>query len=267
MSDIRQNKKYAKFLQRQNWLTVETKCVFYYIKKILFFSLIKVQRPKKIRYDEINSLIKQYKALQVIIEPRTKKEAKKLINNGWRQTTPFIPSKTLIINLNKPIRKIFASFRKKTRYSIRKSEKINVHEEKNLAQFRKYWKDSVGFQRPVLSLKQLKDLKEVFGVDCLFLIAKNGIAGGVFLVAERIGYYWYGFANKNGRRKLAQYQVIWQGIKWAKIRGAKHFDMEGIYDERFPLSGWIGFSKFKTGFGGKMVEYPGAFQKTTLKIW
>jgi len=265
MADIRQNKKYSQYLQRQNWVVEEKDKVFYYIKKILFFSAIKVQRPKSIDLEYIEKLAKKHYSFQVSIEPRTFKEADSLIKKGWQISSPFIPSKTIILRLNKPIKNLYESFNKDTRYSLRKSERVKIHEEKDFEKFRHYWKNAVNFQRHVLKVKQIKDLEKAFGKDSLFLIAENGISGGIFLVAGNVGYYWYGFVNKEGRKRLAQYSLVWKGIKWAKSRGAKYFDMEGIYDERFPISTWQGFTKFKKGFGGKLAKYPGAYRKFYIR--
>jgi len=52
--------------------------------------------------------------------------------------------------------------------------------------------------------------------------------------------------------------------KLAKKMGCKIFDFEGIYDDRFPLKSWLGFSRFKKSFGGLEVEYPGAYSKFLL---
>lgn len=265
--DIRQNDKYAGYLRRQNWILTKHNGVFYYIKKILFFSVIKVQRPKKISFEIIEKLSKKYKALLVVVEPNTKKGAKLLLSNGWQQVEPFIPSKTIVLNLAKSQKVVFDSFSKHTRYSIRKSEHIKVLKENDLEKFRKYWKAAVDYRRHVLSTKQMQDLKNVFGKESLFLIAEGGVSGAIFLVAGDTGYYWYGFANKEGRKRLSQYKVVWEGIKWAKGRGAKYFDMEGIYDERFPLPNWRGFTRFKRGFGGKVIEYPGAYRKFYIHSW
>lgn len=264
--DIRQNNKYAKYLSRQNWAVEEVNGVFYYIKKILFFSVMKVQRPGKISYEVIKKLSKKHRVLQIVIEPNTQKEAKELTKNGWQQTDPFIPSKTIILDLKKSEKELYNSFDKDTRYSIRKvqSSKCKVQSYEDLKQFRAFWKRSVDHKRHVLSIKQMQDLKDVFDKDSLFLVAGDGISGGIFLVAGNTGYYWYGFVNKEGRKKLSQYKVVWEGVRWAKSRGAKYFDMEGIFDERFPLNTWKGFTKFKKGFGGKIVSYPGAYKKTYI---
>lgn len=53
---------------------------------------------------------------------------------------------------------------------------------------------------------------------------------------------------------------------WAKKRGCKIFDFEGIYDERFPNKSWLGFTHFKKSFGGYEVSYPGTYTKTRLEV-
>lgn len=259
--DIRQNKKYAQYLRRQNWIAEEHNGVFYYIKKILFFSVIKAQRPKNIDIKIIKRLSKKYRAVQVVIEPNNKEQELRVKKLGFKHTSPYIPSKTVVLQLAKPLKNIFEGFNKDTRYSIRKSENIKVSEEQDLENFKKHWKKTVDYKRYVLSIKQIRDLREAFGKGSLFLVADNNISGAIFLVAGDVGYYWHGFVNKEGRKRLSQYKVVWEGIKWAKGRGAKYFDMEGIFDERFPLKIWKGFTKFKKGFGGSVVEYPGAYQK------
>jgi len=266
MTDIRQHRKYANYLESLNWIVEEKDGVKYFIKKILFFSVMKVQRPKKINLKHIEKLAKKYRAFQVVIEPRTFKEADELINppagGGWQLGFPFIPSKTVFVDLKKSEKKIFENFTKDTRYSVRKSENVEVSEEPDLTKFRKLWKKSVNIKRHVLKQKEINALHENFGKDSLFLTAENGISGAIFLVAGDVGYYWYGFVGKTGRKKLSQYKVLWEGIKWARARGAKTFDMEGIFDERFPLPAWRGFTKFKKGFGGRVEKFPGAYQKT-----
>lgn len=263
MIDIRQNENYAKYLESQGWTVEQKNGVFYFIKKILFSSVIKVQRPIKIDHKIIKELTKKHRAFQIIVEPNTQKETKDLIKHGYKLSSPYIPSKTVILQLTKSEYELLESFPKSTRYSIRKSEKVITQSENDLKKFRNYWRKSVDIKRHVLSLKQLRDLCKVFGKDCLFLLAEDGISGAIFLVAGKVGYYWYGFVGSDGRRKLSQYKVLWEGMKWAKGRGATHFDMEGIFDERFPIPAWRGFTKFKKGFGGNVTQYPGAYQKLT----
>ena len=106
------------------------------------------------------------------------------------------------------------------------------------------------FGRYVLSISELQKLKKAFGNNSLFLLSEDKNAGSIFLVANGTGYYWQAFTSKKARKTLIQYSIVWEGIKWCKSKGAKYFDFEGIYDERFPLKQWKGFTQFKKKFGG-----------------
>ncbi len=79
-----------------------------------------------------------------------------------------------------------------------------------------------------------------------------------------MAYYWQAFTGTFGRKNQTQYKIVWEGVLWAKKKGVKVFDFEGIYDERFPNKSWRGFTHFKKSFGGYEVEYPGAFVKNSI---
>jgi len=89
-------------------------------------------------------------------------------------------------------------------------------------------------------------------------------AGAIFLSGDGIGYYWQAFTNREGREKHEQYNIVWEGILRVKKIGARIFDFEGIYDERFPNKSWLGFTHFKKSFGGYEVIHPGTFVKWFL---
>ena len=117
------------------------------------------------------------------------------------------------------------------------------------------------FRRYVIPLNNLKNLKNSFNKNCLFLVNKQNTAGAIFLYSNKTVYYWQAFTDKNARKELVQYKIVWEGILWAKKRGAVTFDFEGIYDERFPNKKWKGFTHFKKSFGGSEIKFPGAFSK------
>jgi lipid II:glycine glycyltransferase (peptidoglycan interpeptide bridge formation enzyme) len=90
------------------------------------------------------------------------------------------------------------------------------------------------------------------------------LAAILLIVADRTAYYMYAASTGQGKKLFAPTLVAWKSIKLAKKLGCKLFDFEGIYDERFPIPSWKGFSRFKKSFGGREIEYPGAFVKTRL---
>jgi len=260
MQDIRQSKNYASYLSKTGWKIKNISNNYYYIKSLFFYTTIKLQRPEKLIINDIKKVVSKYRGLvNLIIEPKNKKQENMLKDNNFKITNPFIPSKTLVLDLKNSQKKIFDNFSKDAKQSINKNKNTKVAETKNLEEFYKRWKSSVPWGRHVLSINNLKALKLAFNKNSLFLLSEN--SGGIFLIANNVGYYWHGFSNTEGRKTQTQYRIVWEGIKWAKKNKCTHFDFEGIYDKRFPIKNWIGFTRFKSKFGGKKKEYPGAYQK------
>lgn len=268
MIDIRQTPKYAKYLRKTGWQIVQLNHVNCFIKKIpVVGSIIKIQRPEIIPLKEIEKLAMKHRAFQVIIEPKSKPDAKFLITNKYKESRdPFLPTKTLHLDLTKTREKLIKGLKKDARHAIRKNNQVSISNLrlKDVEKFRNAWKKAVSNKRYIPPLLHLEALKKTFTNKALFLITKDNSAGAIFLVGNKIAYYWQAFSSKEGRKSLAQYKIIWEGILKSKAAGAKILDFEGIYDERFPNKSWKGFSHFKKSFGGHEVEYPGAFSKIYL---
>jgi len=156
--------------------------------------------------------------------------------------------------------------KKDARRAIRKNNQITVKEIKlkNIGGFRIAWKNAVGNKRYVPSLAKLKTLKKTFDKKAYFLLTEDSSAGAIFLIGDKLAYYWQAFTNKNGRKSLTQYKIVWEGILKLKASGVRILDFEGVYDDRFPNKSWRGFSHFKKSFGGDEIKYPGAYIKIRL---
>jgi lipid II:glycine glycyltransferase (peptidoglycan interpeptide bridge formation enzyme) len=296
MTDIRQTPQYAKYLSLEGWIVERVDDINYFIRRLpLIGSVLKVQRPEKIDFDIIDRLVRKYHVFQTIIEPKTEFDANFLASNGYKLSkSPYLPSKTLQIDLTKSEKAIIDSFKKDARRAIKRAMALSEAAESKgsgqiikeysspdeIIKWREAWKNSVKFDRHVPPAKQLLNLRKSFpcrtGMQpesySIFLASHNisgRIIGGALFTrsSHDTGYYWYGFTNSEGRTSLSQYSLLYQGILWAKKQGCKVFDFEGIYDERFPIKSWLGFTHFKKSFGGQEVLYPGCFTKTRLPLW
>ncbi len=272
MNDIRQTAKYGKYLKKIGWQVERINEINYFIKKFpLIGTVIKIQRPENIVIKKIQNLAKKHHAFQTIIEPKTQLDADFLKNVGFHPSrTPYLPTRTLHLDLTKTQDELFSQLKKDARLAIRKALSSNIKYQncKDVEEFRGAWKKAVGWKHYVPPLSHLKALKKSFGNKCLFLNAlkQEIISGAIFLIGDNIGYYWQAFSNEEGRKNLVQYRIVWEGILWAKTKGSKVFDFEGIYDPRFPNKSWGGFTHFKKSFGGHEVKYPGAFVKWRVPI-
>jgi lipid II:glycine glycyltransferase (peptidoglycan interpeptide bridge formation enzyme) len=283
MVDIRQSIHFANYLKQQGWTVERIGEINYFIKKFpIIGSILKVQRPEEINYDIIKKLCRKYRVFQIILEPgltsvvSTANGHNSILQHGFKLSkSPYLPTKTLQIDLNQTPREIFRRFKKDARYAIKRGEHLKIKSfstPDEIKKWRESWKNSVNFKRYVPPTEQLINLRKSFpGNYSLFLASHNivgSVIGGALFTrsSHDFGYYWYGFTNSEGRTSLAQYSLLYQGILWAKKQGGKVFDFEGVYDPRFPNKSWLGFSHFKRSFGGYEVLYPGAYIKNRLPI-
>lgn len=261
--DIRQSKNYAAYLQSLGWIVKEHDGIFYFIKKILFFSILKVQRPTKIDLEFIKKLARKHRALYVLVEPNTEEEAKTLTKFGWKMASPSLPSKTIILDLSQSEDKLLKQMHPKTRYNIKIATKrgVEIIHSKDIKSFADFWQKNRPGALP--QRKNIIGIFESFGnnADVVFAYNQGEVeAGVVLLTAQHTGYYMYAAASKKGKRLFAPTLCAWEAIRKAKQFGATKFDFEGIYDSRFPLPAWKGFSKFKQSFGGAETSFPLAYR-------
>lgn len=280
MTDLRQTQEYAQYLSSIGWIVEQINGSYYFIKKLpLIGSILKVQRPQSIDFKAIEKLTKKYTVIKTIVEPLPNQPINQLTNQQFHLSKNyFLPTKTLQIDLTKSPKEILRQMSPKTRYNIRLAQKknIKIHESKDIAEFTSFWQKNLE-KSPLPFFSQKKNiiaLFKAFGNKANLLIAlpaqagKNQnqiIAGLLIFRTNDTAHYMYAAANNTGRQLFAPTLLTWKGILLAKKKKCKIFDFSGIYDERFPLKSWQGFTKFKKGFGGYEVEYPGCFLKN-LKI-
>ncbi len=282
MLDLRQTVEYAAFLKREGWTVERIGGVNYFIRKMpLRLNVLKIQRPEKTNFEEIDSLCRKYGIFQVILEPNlasvvnTLNPHSLMLSRGYKLSkSPYLPSKTLCIDLTQSQEAIYRDLQRNIKKGIRMGEDVPVKKystPNELKTFREEWKKIIKNKRYVPSLQTLLNLRKSFpGKKSLFLASHNisgRIIGGVIFTisshnrSNYINYYMYGFSSNEGRSSLVHASLLYQGILWGKKVGCKVFDFEGIYDPRFPLKSWLGFTRFKKSFGGYEIDYPGCYVK------
>jgi len=272
MQDLRQSQEYAHYLEKIGWEIVKIDGVNIFIRQLSFLgSIIKIQRPEKLNLSEVDSIAKKYKALFGIKE--------ELEKHGFKKNhSPLLCSKTIQIDLIPSEEKIMAQMKKDARYEIRKAQNypLQLIELDDLNLFRKTWRKLAKRERWVPPVHYLTSLKEAFNTHAIFVVVKNKetekILGGVTIVIDnQTAYYYYAFSSSDGKKLGVPYFLVWEAMKMTKSsrgrsasgrkKGCKVFDFEGIYDERFPIKSWKGFTHFKRSFGGEEVEFPGPLIK------
>jgi lipid II:glycine glycyltransferase (peptidoglycan interpeptide bridge formation enzyme) len=271
--ELQQSPLYAEYVKKLGWKIEKIDSTNIFIKRIPFVgTFAKVQRIEKL--PEINSVIELFKKYHI---KRTVLEGAQNLNQHefiqWTNqikkhvtviNSPYIPTKTLIIDITPSEDNIFRQFSEPKRRAVRRAIKHNliVKESKNIQDLIKIKNRSAGFLG-FITTHGVKQLWEVFAPEnatcVLAYTTNNTLIGGVLLIFwEDTAYYWIAGSIKKGKKLFAPTLLVWEAIKIAKKRHAKKFDFVGIWDERFPTENkeWLGFTKFKEGFGGTTLYYP-----------
>lgn len=259
--DIRQSPLYTSYMQKIGWDVVKIQDSFLYVRNIpLIGKIAKYQRViPPIPFNQLKSF------KPITIEPDSKPdrilEAQFLANGYKINNSPYLPTKTILINLKRSENEIFNSFKSSTRRAIRRAQKNNVTVEisNNIETFIKL-KTQQFFPIGFLMAKEIRALWNTFYPKNATLFVAPG-AGILLLFWDKKAYYWLAASTKEANKLTAPSLLVWEALKLAKKKGATSFDFEGVYDERFhkATKNWQGFTKFKEGFGGREIKYIGSF--------
>ncbi len=289
--NIRQTDGFAKFLTYFKWSAINPKPnVYYFLRRIPWLgSIIKIEKinVQNIDLAEIEKIARGEKALFVKIEPFAdvsiqEKLDKLFLTYGYiHDSWPLTATATDVINLNQPYEKIVANFKSKFRYNLRLAKKkgLKVQQKNgvdlinNPALLRAF--TNIFNQRARQIKSETHSFEELLHTcnshgDNLYMVyisypeerSDEGsphkmIAAALFLFTKDICHYWHNGSTEEGRSLFAPTLIMAEGIKFAKERGCKIFDFEGIYDERFPdqTKRWKGFTRFKEGFGPEKIVF------------
>lgn len=80
------------------------------------------------------------------------------------------------------------------------------------------------------------------------------LAAGLFAGFGSIITYLHGASSSEHRDLMAPYFLHWNIMLWAKTQSYLYYDWHGIDEHK-----WPGVTRFKKGFGGEEVIYPGTY--------
>jgi len=275
MTDIRQTPEYAHYLNLLGWKKIKIQNGQVFVKKFpVIGTLLKAQRIlPPIPFEEIEKIARSSRSFLVQIDqenPATSNFAK----FGYQvNKKPYFPTKTIQIDLTQSEKEIFDAFSEAKRRAVRKAikNKILVREARDFKEFLWLKKRSL-WEKPVIPFMVGQEIAYLFGAffpkNAKILIAyhqKQPVAGIFLLHSNKVAYYWLAAATKQGKKLFAPTLLAFEAFKTAKKTGCEVFDFEGVYDQRYPVKSWLGFTKFKQGFGGKEILYPPSLYKNSLK--
>lgn len=217
---------------------------------------------------ELTKIAKQEKAWFVRLSPKLEYSENlnsNLLQHGYKLKIGenMQGVKTLYIDLNKSEEELLQGFSKSTRYNINKSIRDGV-------EIRTFYKpDDVVSELAKICYQtsQKKNFKIEYDLEKIYKkLSADGqavfigayyndklIASGLYINYSSEAHSFYRGSIKDVNAKYAPYLVQWEGIKIAKQKGFKSFNLWGITDSEDPKHPWYGFSQFKKGFSDNLA--------------
>lgn len=271
--ELQQSPLYGKYIETFKWNVLHVDGIQMFYRHIPFVGgLLKIQRPIHLpKLAKLLPILKTHRVETVAIEPIQTQNVKsyttwcKALGKHVRvNRSVYLPAKTIIVDLTSSEDSIFSRFSEAKRRAVRKAQKMGVVVEesgdiKNLIRVKNKSGGFFGFITTV-GIDKLWGILAPRHATVLLAYSKNrSIIGGILLVFwEDTAFYWIAGATHEGKHVSAPTLLVWEALKVSKKIGAKFFDFVGVWDERTPHDhkDWLGFTKFKEGFGGSNVYYP-----------
>jgi len=185
------------------------------------------------------------------------------------------PQSTVILNLGANEKQLLANMRRKTRYNIklaaRRGVKITRHVGRSaiarLDQWYRLYQETAARDR--ISVHSMAYYERLLGIGefprqprlSLYIAEhhKDILAG---IIVARFGdrtTYMYGASGALKRELMPNHLLQWTAIRDAKAEGASEYDFFGIPRSNNPKHPMYGLWRFKSGFGGRIFHYLGAW--------
>lgn len=229
----------------------------------------------------VHSLARSEGAAFLTVEPNWPNpvDTGPLLRAGFRPSPSHVqPRATIMLDLRPDLDDILAQMKSKWRYNIRLAGRKGVVVREGRADdFDLYHalmlqtgeRDRFG----VRPSGYYRDAWAAFQPDCsrLFIAEYEGEPLAA-LIAFRTGstaWYLYGASSDRERNRMPNHALQWAAIQWAKASGCERYDFWGIppevpadrelREDEYGSGGLWGVYRFKQGFGGRVLTYPGAF--------
>ncbi len=227
------------------------------------------QAESEVFFNKVKQIAKQEKSIFLKIEP--KKDFQ--FSNFKPGIKQIQPKQTIILDLTNSAEELLNQMHQKTRYNIRLAAKKGVQIE--FSQSQDYLNKFIDLQektaqRDAFSLHPKEYYQKLFSVlkpkEMIELaVAKYQgeiIAINLILYFNQFAYYLYGASDYNYRQVMAPYLLQWETIKRAQEKKYQIYDFWGIDENK-----WPGVTRFKQGFKGKKISYPGSFDLIFRPAW
>jgi len=207
---------------------------------------------------------------------------------AWEKAADVQPGQTLVVDLTQDQEALLSAMHEKWRYNIRLAERKGVrvyvagaddasaldvfwdllNETTERDRFRAHGKEYYRLMLETLSGDPATDGK-ARPVARLVFAEHDGkvLAANLMLYFGTTATYLHGASSRERREVMAPHLLHWTAMTQAKTWGYAAYDFWGVAPEGAEKHPWSGITRFKRGFGGKYVSYPGTYDLPIDRFW
>jgi lipid II:glycine glycyltransferase (peptidoglycan interpeptide bridge formation enzyme) len=195
------------------------------------------------------------------------------------------PRQTLILDLNQSDEAILASMKPKHRYNLRLAQKHTLSVEaytgkaaiaqadrfltliQETARRQSFRLHPTAYYRTLLEVLAPREAAHLLFVRQPER-TRDDLATLLLLTHNQTATYLHGGSREQYKSLMAPYLLHWEAFQYARRRGCDRYDFWGTDARQEPESRqWLprddrpsyGTTRFKLGFGGHIIQYPGTF--------
>ncbi len=224
---------------------------------------------------KVVGLAREEKAIFVKIDLAMPEPLAGEFDNGWKKSKREVqPRNTLVLDLDKSEEELLSDMHQKTRYNIRLAERRGVkirfskdkrdleifiglaHEVSERTSFRYHPDDYYWAMREVLVPAGLMKI-------AVAEYQGQALAASLIITFGKVTTYAHGASSMKKKEVMASHLMQWRSILRAKEAGSRIYDFYGVAPQGVADHPWAGITRFKEGFGGRRVNYVGAYDFVT----
>lgn len=204
------------------------------------------------------------------LSPIGSKFTLELRRRGWLFSPEQIQFRnTVELSVQRPEEELLAAMKQKTRYNIRLAARKGITvraggpaDFPTIVEMYKKTAARDGFAiRPAAYYLDIWNAFYEASIAHPLLAEFEGepVASVIVVRSGDRAIYMYGASTEKERKRMPNYLLQWEAIRWAKTQGCQVYDFWGAPDEFRETDRLWGVWRFKAGFGGQVVSHVGAW--------
>ena len=236
----------------------------------------------------IDEECRKRRAIAILIEPESADLTMSLGESElWKANDALIqPRRTIKVDVRGTDDELLGKMKSKTRYNVRLAERRGVTvrrgDVRDVPLFYELLSETAsrdGFG--IHAIEYFDDMMRVFGDAAALFVAEFDETPAAAILVLRTAdeaIYMYGATRTALQRHMPAYLIQFEAMRWARDSGCTTYDLWGIppSDDDAPdkdenrgtlnvRDGMWGVYRFKQGFGGEIVSYPGVFERVYVE--